>query len=632
MRRARLTAALAAAAVACAGLSGAMAQKLPNAGRCDVRIVPGPDSDESGCHLTEWSLPDGSGMAFHACPNRAGMEGVQKRLAAGEDKRTVLPDGNDRVLMGWSVEESSDPRWAAVTFDEKGNVNGGMLRDTKRTLFQVERSRSGQLLCVPNPDEIKLPGIDVHVEPGKDATEHHPHDHDGPDHFHDDHDGEWIEKAHHGRKLAKAYPSCARWSTLVVEVVVELDREFVNLNGGTAGLARTAASNIMNLVAANYESQIGVELRPRYHISRTPAGAGWQYTNTNANALLEEFRNRWETAAGLASERRGLVHLLTGKNIDGSVIGIAYVDVACDSIAGDAWNGEYEYGLSQATQASLGCNVGLVMHEIGHNAGSNHVSGAVMNPSLTCSNTFSASAISQIENHMDGHVPNDGTPDGCWCKGPLIIRDLPWWWKLPWKWFGPFVPKDVPEVPLPGPDPLPKPIPEPIPKPIPGPIPGPIPEPIPEPIPGPSDVPNENTPPPDGIPPVPEQPGQAPSGESSCSNAFKFRQCKRLIRQYNRLLVPELCHWEGPRRNGRCIAATNSPTASDLGSDACALLRKRRCRKTPGCDFDRRSRQCQPSAAKAASAGSYCASFRRRKCKKKRACAWNRVSRECLDK
>ena len=168
MRRARLSAALAAAAVACAGLSGALAQKMPNAVECDVRIVPGPDSDESGCHLTEWSLPDGRGMAFHACPNRAGMEGVQKRLAAGEDKRTVLPDGNDRVLMGWSVEdESGDPWWAAVTFDERGNVNGGLLRDTKRTLFQVESSRSGQLLCVPNPDEIKLPGIDIHVEPGK---------------------------------------------------------------------------------------------------------------------------------------------------------------------------------------------------------------------------------------------------------------------------------------------------------------------------------------------------------------------------------------------------------------------------------------------------------------------------------
>ncbi len=615
MRRARLTAALAAAAVACAGLSGAMAQKLPNAGRCDVRIVPGPDSDESGCHLTEWSLPDGSGMAFHACPNRAGMEGVQKRLAAGEDKRTVLPDGNDRVLMGWSVEESSDPRWAAVTFDEKGNVNGGMLRDTKRTLFQVERSRSGQLLCVPNPDEIKLPGIDVHVEPGKDATEHHPHDHDGPDHFHDDHDGEWIEKAHHGRKLAKAYPTCPRWSTLAMEVIVELDREFVQTNGGLAN-AQPAAANIMNLVAANYQSQIGIEMKLKYYTAKTSDGPGWLYTNSDAYALLEEFRNRWETGA-LAAERRGIVHLLTGKNINSSIIGIAYVDVACDSIAGDAWNGEYEYGISQVTQASLGCNVGLVMHEIGHNAGSNHVSGAVMNPWLTCSNTFSASAISQIENHMNNHVPGDGKADGCWCE-----RFLPWWWKYPWKWFGPYIPKGgLPEIPLPEPgpkEPFPeeKPFPEkpglPGPKDIPGDAPG---------QPGAKDDEVPPTLPPGEVPPTlppgevpPTLPPNDPPSESKCSRFRRKKACKRKGRGQ--------CEWVGKNRKlgiGGCVPS--SETGLDEGPDGpagkgddlpipipipipeldapnmwqlCHNLRRRQCRRSRDCRWDRRRRTCVP--------------------------------------
>merc|ERR1719146_537774 len=284
-----------------------------------------------------------------------------------------------------------------------------MLRDTKRTLFQVESSRSGQLLCVPNPDEIKLPGIDVHVEPGKDATQQRPHDHDGPDHFHDDDDGEWIEKAHHGRKLAKAYPTCPRWSTLAMEVIVELDREYVDFHGN-ALVALFNAANTMKIVAANYVSQIGIEMKLSYHIESNSDGSwGWQYANTYPLALLQEFRNRWETTTSLKNKRRGIVHLLTDKDLDGSVIGIAYVDVACDSIAGDKYNGEYEYG------------------------------------------------ISQIENHMNNHVPNDGTPDGCWFERFLIIRELPWWVRYPWKWFGPFVPKDVPEVLLPGPDPLPEP-------------------------------------------------------------------------------------------------------------------------------------------------------------------------------
>merc|ERR1719359_2104143 len=177
----------------------------------------------------------------------------------------------------------------------------------------------------------------------------------------------------------------------------------------TAGTSRrVAAADIMNLAAANYEAQIGVEFKLEYHVAKGPMTyIGHQYASSNAYALLQEFRTRWESG-WLASKRRGAVHLLTGKNIDGSVIGIAYVDVMCDSITGDAWNGEYEYGISKATQSSLGCNVGLVMQELGRNAGSSHY--------LGCSTTFHPLAIGQIEDHMDGHVPNDGRTDGCWCE------------------------------------------------------------------------------------------------------------------------------------------------------------------------------------------------------------------------
>merc|ERR1719375_2416670 len=168
---------------------------------------------------------------------------------------------------------------------------------------------------------------------------------------------------------------------------------------------------------------------------------GHQYTNTNANALLDEFRARWESGS-LASKRRGAVHLLTGKDIDGSVIGIAYVDVMCDSITGDAWNDKYEYGISVATQPSLGRNVGLVMAELGHNAGRNHF--------LGCSNTFPPSAIGQIEDHMDGHVPNDGRTDGCCCEKMFYWPGgWPWWWKFPWVYWGPFMPADLPELDFP---------------------------------------------------------------------------------------------------------------------------------------------------------------------------------------
>merc|ERR1712124_155168 len=81
--------------------------------------------------------------------------------------------------------------------------------------------------------------------------------------------------------------------------------------------ARVAAADIMNLAAANYEAQIGVEFKLEYHVAKGPMTyIGHQYANTGAYALLQEFRTRWESG-WLAPKRRGAVHLLTGKNIDG---------------------------------------------------------------------------------------------------------------------------------------------------------------------------------------------------------------------------------------------------------------------------------------------------------------------------
>jgi len=228
---------------------------------------------------------------------------------------------------------------------------------------------------------------------------------------------------------------------------VELDREFVNLHGGYFP-ARAAAADIMNLAAANYESQIGVEFKLEYHVAKGPLTyIGHQYASSDAYALLQEFRTRWESG-WLASKRRGAVHLLTGKQMTlpevpgGSVMGIAYNDVMCDSFKGDAWNGMYEYGISKVTQPSLGCNVGLVMSELGRNAGSSHF--------LGCSTTFPPSAIGQIEDHMDGHVPNDGRTDGCWCEKMFYWPGgWPWWWKFPWVYWGPFMPADLPPKELP---------------------------------------------------------------------------------------------------------------------------------------------------------------------------------------
>jgi hypothetical protein len=69
------------------------------------------------------------------------------------------------------------------------------------------------------------------------------------------------------------------------------------------------------------------------------------------------------------------------------------------------------------------------------------------------------------------------------------------------------------------------------------------------------------------------------------------------------------------------------------GLAECAPLKRRKCKKSLACAWDRPARQCiaeEPGAAAATAGGlSVCSSLRQRKCKKNRACAWDSASRQC---
>ena len=61
------------------------------------------------------------------------------------------------------------------------------------------------------------------------------------------------------------------------------------------------------------------------------------YSTTSSDSLLTQMRTHWNAAQ--TGVHRDIAHLMTGKNLDGSVIGIASVGVICNSTRG--------YGLSQ---------------------------------------------------------------------------------------------------------------------------------------------------------------------------------------------------------------------------------------------------------------------------------------------
>ena len=147
----------------------------------------------------------------------------------------------------------------------------------------------------------------------------------------------------------------------------------------------------LNIVEGIFSEQVGLLVLATD--VRVMPSAGDPFTSTNGSTLLEQVgKYRVATAAVRA---RGLAHLMTGKDLDGTTAGIAYVDAAC---AGDR-------GVSLSAQ-SYGTTISaLVMaHELGHNFGAPHdgesgsdceavTGGYIMSPTIAGYPTFSQCSL-----------------------------------------------------------------------------------------------------------------------------------------------------------------------------------------------------------------------------------------------
>jgi hypothetical protein len=96
------------------------------------------------------------------------------------------------------------------------------------------------------------------------------------------------------------------------------------------------------------------------------------FTSTKGTTLLEQLSAYRSATPAVRS--RGLAHLMTGKDLDGTTAGIAYVRTACD----------LERGVS-LSQRSYGTTISalIMAHELGHNLGASHDS----EPGTPCAST-----------------------------------------------------------------------------------------------------------------------------------------------------------------------------------------------------------------------------------------------------
>lgn len=165
----------------------------------------------------------------------------------------------------------------------------------------------------------------------------------------------------------------------VAEFGADADFEFYQAFGSNVQNVENVINNIMNSVNTLYENQVGITHQITGIIVRTAEPD--PYSSTNAGTLLGEFRTHWQQVVG-NSIPHDTAQLFTGKNLNGSTIGIAYLSGVCTSL---------KYSVAQTTCCgSFSCRTDLTAHELGHNWSSEHHSGSnsTMNASLTCANNF----------------------------------------------------------------------------------------------------------------------------------------------------------------------------------------------------------------------------------------------------
>ncbi|MFN0056845.1 MAG: M12 family metallo-peptidase [Planctomycetota bacterium] len=189
-----------------------------------------------------------------------------------------------------------------------------------------------------------------------------------------------------------APPIAAGTLLRVLEIAVDADQEFY-ARYGAGSVAEIEAT--LNEVDGIMRAELGVTLS--IVSIHTWVSEPDPYTATAASTLLQELRTAWTMS--FPEVDRDVVHLFTGKDLDGSTVGIAYTSVICVT--------SFAYGLSQDLVSSAYMPL-LTAHELGHNLGAGHdTSGTspqyVMYPSLSSQvlDEYSDGSTTQILAYLD---------------------------------------------------------------------------------------------------------------------------------------------------------------------------------------------------------------------------------------
>jgi Reprolysin (M12B) family zinc metalloprotease/Domain of unknown function DUF11 len=179
-----------------------------------------------------------------------------------------------------------------------------------------------------------------------------------------------------------------------IEVSMVADFELTSrLGSRTAGKLLEQA----NIVDGIFSSQLGVSTIPTDFISFATDSDG--LSSSDPSTLLEQFSEYRNSTPAVRS--RGLAHLMTGRQLAGSTIGIAYLGSLC----------EPQFGSSLSESSNFVDSALIMAHELGHNFGAPHDAqassacattplGFIMAPELGNSTQFSACSVQQMQPHV----------------------------------------------------------------------------------------------------------------------------------------------------------------------------------------------------------------------------------------
>jgi len=192
---------------------------------------------------------------------------------------------------------------------------------------------------------------------------------------------------------AELHQKTALTATKRLKVSVVADYEFAS----TMASPEEAMIARMNIVDGIFTSQLGVQIAvDETTVFRTPEDP---FTKTKPGELLTELkRYRTSTSGELMF---GATHLMTGRDMEGDTVGIAYMGYVC--------RGPSAASLSEAARSSVSAAL-IAAHEIAHNFNAPHDGEAacastpdsyLMAARLNGNNQFSDCSLSEMQPVLD---------------------------------------------------------------------------------------------------------------------------------------------------------------------------------------------------------------------------------------